>query len=381
MLYNNIYYDDIGTLVQYSLFMSKNDIDEFHVIINLDFRSDSFLSQLERMKMAEQKLSLEDDLKHTSVIFKRYFLSDAVNQISSVFDKANDEDCASVIQQPPLNGTKIGLWMYLVRNVKVENKNNTTYFTHNKYSHFWNWAMQSSEGDSYSQTQTLLDNYSALLDMNGMNMKDNCIRTWFYVRDVDIQYLPMVVARREFFEKQGMTKDSHFIASTGICGVSDLPKAIIQMGAYSVKGLTQGQQTYIKALSNLNPTHEYGVTFERGTVVHYGDRNHIFISGTASINNKGEVVFVNDVVKQTYRMWDNVRALLDEANSSFDDIMQIVVYLRDTADYSIVKNMFDEKFPDVPRIITLAPVCRPNWLIEMECMAIKKSSNPEFDDF
>ena len=191
----------------------------------------------------------------------------------------------------------------------------------------------------------------------------------------------MVVARREFFERHGMTKDTHFIASTGICGVPDSPKAIIQMGAYAVKGLKEGQQTYIKALSHLNPTHEYGVTFERGTSVHYGDRNHIIISGTASINNKGEVVHVNDVEKQTLRMWDNVDALLNEAGASFNDLMHIVVYLRDPADFQRVKEMFEEKFPQIPGVITLAPVCRPNWLIEMECMAITHAHNKEFHDF
>jgi hypothetical protein len=42
--------------------------------------------------------------------------------------------------------------------------------------------------------------------------------------------------------------------------------------------------------------------------------------------------------------------------------------------------MFDEKFPNMPYVITLAPVCRPTWLIEMECMAVKKAKN-EFRDF
>ena len=30
------------------------------------------------------------------------------------------------------------------------------------------------------------------------------------------------------------------------------------------------------------------------------------------------------------------------------------------------------RFPNVPRMITLAPVCRPGWLVEMECMAVRK---------
>jgi len=122
----------------------------------------------------------------------------------------------------------------------------------------------------------------------------------------------------------------------------------------------------------LNKTIEYGVTFERGTLFNYGDRSHIYISGTASIDNRGEVLHVGDIVKQTERMWENVEALLSEGEMSYDDVMQIIVYLRDTADYDVVSRMFRKKFPNTPYVITLAPVCRPTWLIEMECIAVQK---------
>jgi enamine deaminase RidA (YjgF/YER057c/UK114 family) len=112
----------------------------------------------------------------------------------------------------------------------------------------------------------------------------------------------------------------------------------------------------------------------------YGDRNHVYISGTASINNKGEVMHVGNVQQQTLRMWENVETLLNEGGMSYDDVMQIIVYLRDSADYEMVKRMFEQKFPDIPTVFTLAPVCRPTWLIEMECMAVKKAKN-DFRDF
>ena len=87
------------------------------------------------------------------------------------------------------------------------------------------------------------------------------------------------------------------------------------------------------------------------------DRAHVFLSGTASINNKGEVVHVGNIVKQTERMWENVGVLLEEGGASFDDVMQIIVYLRDVCDYPTVNEMFARRFPDTPKVITLAPVC------------------------
>ena len=79
-------------------------------------------------------------------------------------------------------------------------------------------------------------------------------------------------------------------------------------------------------------------------------------------------------------MWENREALLNEAEADFDDMGQFTVYLRDIADYEVVKKMFDARFPKTPKVITLAPVCRPGWLVEMECMGVKKfkSKHPTF---
>ncbi|MBP3394116.1 MAG: hypothetical protein J6M38_06340 [Lentisphaeria bacterium] len=52
----------------------------------------------------------------------------------------------------------------------------------------------------------------------------------------------------------------------------------------------------------LFPTALYRGTFERGTRLVPGDRSLCFISGTASIDSKGQVVHPFDVTKQTERL-------------------------------------------------------------------------------
>ena len=47
-----------------------------------------------------------------------------------------------------------------------------------------------------------------------------------------------------------------------------------------------------------------------------------------------------------------------------------VIYLRDISDYAKVDAYMQARFPEVPRIILEARVCRPGWLIEMECEAL-----------
>jgi len=59
----------------------------------------------------------------------------------------------------------------------------------------------------------------------------------------------------------------------------------------------------------------------------------------------------------------------------------MIVYLRDTADYMMVKEMFDMRFKGMPYVIVQAPVCRAGWLVEMECMAIKEIHKTEFAPF
>ena len=105
----------------------------------------------------------------------------------------------------------------------------------------------------------------------------------------------------------------------------------------------------------------------------HADRSHVFLSGTASIDNKGEIVHPGDIAGQTLRMIENVGVLLEEAGCTFGDVMHMIVYLRNMKDYDEVYEMIMERFPEHPKVFLLAPVCRPGWLVEMECMAVKQN--------
>ncbi len=377
MTYNNIFLEDLGVRAEMTIFAPEGKNKEQHILLHVEPRGEIFNKQIERLLKAEKHIvSLNPFLK---IVFKRYFFSDIVNQAPLV---PQDDNCTTCfIQQPPLDGSKIAVWIYLQEAEKIEKKDNVIIVRNNGYEHYWKMGNYETKGNSYTQTQVMLCDYEDLLEKYGMTIERNCIRTWFFVRDVDILYKGMVEARKANFFSQGMTEKTHYISSTGIGGVPQDTSSILVLDTYALKGIANDQQHYLYAPTHLNPTSEYGVTFERGTVVEFGDRKHIYISGTASINNKGEVVHVGDIVKQTKRMWENVETLLQEGGANFNDVMQIVVYLRDPADYETVKEMFSKKFPNTPYIITLAPVCRPQWLIEMECMAVIPHSTKEYKDF
>jgi enamine deaminase RidA (YjgF/YER057c/UK114 family) len=250
---------------------------------------------------------------------------------------------------------------------------------HGAYRHLWGGYAPAEGSTAWMQMTDLFERYAEKLQAEGCQLENHCLRTWIFVQNIDVNYGGVVKARNEVFHDHHLTPQTHFIASTGICGRHADPKVCVMMDTYAVKGIRPEQVQYLYAPTHLNPTYEYGVSFERGTCVKYGDRRQVFISGTASINNRGEVVYPGDIRRQTERMWENVEALLAEAECDFSHVGQMTVYLRDLGDYAVVKRMFDERFPHTPKVILLAPVCRPGWLIEMECMAVKSEANPAFD--
>ncbi len=313
------------------------------------------------------------DLNTARIAFKRYYLSDAANQVGELHDITGDEDCAvSMVQQPPLSGSKVGMWVYFMTNTTNHKIDNHFYcVSHDGYDELWSTQNTADGADSYAQTFHILSTYSNRLRSLGCTLKDNCVRTWLYVNDIDNQYAGVVRARNDVFDKEGLTADTHFIASTGIAGRDAKHEVYCKMNAVAIKGIAPEQVHYLYALDHLNRTSDYGVRFERGTYVDFASRRRVYISGTASIDNRGQVVYEGDIRRQVHRMWENIAALLAEAGCSFDNVAEFSVYLRDIADYHVVSEMYKEQFPNTPYIILHAPVCRPGWLIESECIALK----------
>lgn len=331
----------------------------------------TFTNQLEAVLDAERHLCEYFGMKS---VFKRYFLSDVANQAQFLPSK---EDCAvSVIQQSPLNGSKLSLWVVMEQDADFHQAADGIW--EDSRGRIIQGDLPVAGDDSRDETIDHLTRFAAALRARGGSLADNCMRTWFMVHDVDRNYAGVVRGRNEVFATEGLKE--HFIASTGIGG-TPAGSSLVAFNAIADMTLRPGQMTYIKGASHLNPTIEYGVAFERATAVDYYDRRHVYVSGTASINNKGQVVHTGDVARQTVRMIENIEVLLNEAGCDKHDIAHLLVYLRDIADYEVVNEMFNELLPAVPRVILLAPVCRPAWLIETECIAIRRRSNPEYAEY
>ena len=381
MYYNHYQYPLVEVKEAYR--ESESDGAVWHWVFEVDAPIASYEEQFLALHKALQMM--REKYENAVPVMARYFLSDISNQAAQVYayrEERGESYAVSVIGQPPLNGSKLALWIILQSEIVAHPLPNGLFAVERpNHTHLWLGSAIASSGGSCDQTKKILQEYDRQLHSQHCTLANHCIRTWFFVQNVDVNYAGVVEGRNRIFDQIGLTPQTHFIASTGIDGRNADPAISVQMDAYSVQGLLPEQIQYLYAPKWLNRTCEYGVSFERGTAVHYASRSEVYISGTASINNHGEVLHVGDIAKQTQRMWQNIEALLAEAECSFEDVVQAVVYLRDAADYALVKSLYEKRFPDLPYMIVLAPVCRRSWLIEMECIAIRENRNPTLPSY
>ena len=288
-------------------------------------------------------------------VFIRFFLSDAQNQsaaLQAALGQLPGCPAISLVEQPPLDGSRIAA---LVQTSPDEPE---------CLFHSLRLTEEEAAGrDSYAQSRLLFSKYLDIIRPLGLELKTHCVRTWIFVRDIDSNYAGLVKARNDVFDEEGLSHDTHYIASTGIGGATEGSSAVVAIDFLTRPGIREEDKTYLKALSHLSPTHDYGVAFERGVRLSDG---RIFISGTASIDHRGHVLHEGDVLAQADRLLENIDQLLHEGGSSLDKVPYFIIYLRDISDYAIVDAYMQERFPAVPRILLEARVCRPAWLIEME---------------
>lgn len=345
------------------------------------------IAQIEdRYAAARRALHLGED----TAIFRRLFISDAMNQAGAVRDSAlfrstpGNPVAVSLVQQPPLPGAKIALLAYHIADdatltKRRLSKNNLLVEKHGR-RHLWTTGLCAGENGADAspavQTRVLFDKLIDVLDEGHASLRDNCVRTWVYLKDVDVFYQGMVDARGAVFAEQGLTRNTHYIASTGIEGACAHRYDLVAMDAYSNLDLEPQQVSYLNDFARLCPTRYYNVHFERGTRVAYADRAHHFISGTASIDADGEVVHLGDVLRQLDYAMENVEALLRSGAASLDDLGYLIVYLRDPTDFGRVERRLSERFPDLPVMIVQGAVCRPQWLIEIEGVAVALNDAP-----
>ena len=77
--------------------------------------------------------------------------------------------------------------------------------------------------------------------------------------------------------------------------------------------------------------------------ISFGDM--IFLSGQIPLNPKtGELV--KGISEETTQVFENIKALLDEAGSSFDKVLKCSVFLKDMNDFAAMNDVYAKYFTE-----------------------------------
>lgn len=371
-----------GTEAKYSILKdSAGKWMQFMYTI-LPERPEHIKAQVERIEGAESELYKLFKIDSDTAAIKRFFSSDLITHYPEIINYKNRQNTdffISVTEQPPAPCVKTALLGMCLSNIKINSKVRDDkiffFYTDSGIRHVFAEHLIDSAADEHAdvekQSEAIFSFLKSKLSEFDASIEENVLRTWIYAPHVDADYPGIVKARKELFDSINLTKDTHYIASTGIQGGSGNRFARVFMDVYAVTGVPKDKIRYIQAPAFLSPTHIYGVTFERATAVKLGKTDFLFISGTASIDKDGEILHPGHIEKQTERTLLNISALIDSAGFKKEDLSSFIIYLRDAADYDFVKPLIDHYIANLPAIYVKAPVCRPGWLIEIEATAAR----------
>lgn len=103
--------------------------------------------------------------------------------------------------------------------------------------------------------------------------------------------------------------------------------------------------------------------------------NHIYISGCCPFNPNDGSVVGNDIETQTLRAMNNLKAILEEAGVTMDDVVKTTCFIKNLENFSIFNNIYSSFFtPGKYPARSCVEVSRlpKDVLIEIEAIAYKK---------
>ncbi|MDR1486339.1 MAG: hypothetical protein LBT09_16165 [Planctomycetaceae bacterium] len=353
-------------------------------------------------------LILEDFL--SGVVMSNFYLSDIGMKellrqiIAEVFPEGLG--AVTIIPQAPVGGGVCGveIWAVAGKNVKHKKteKDNVIVTESDSVRWFFGGDFRSDNlpVGAYNRSLDAFKNLGKQLTQHQFQL-DQVIRTWIYQGHLVLpdrttsegvlqRYQELNRARTDFFGvTQFLTrylpsecKSTVFPASTGI-GADDVDVVISAVAIDALSG-----SIVVVPLENPHQTSafSYGVNyspqspkFARGMAVMLGEWCQIFVSGTASITDS-ESRYGGDAGLQTEQTLDNIEALIGGSNlanhgicgfdSGLDKLECVRVYVKDPEDFDAVDKICKKRLNNTPILYTIADVCRPELLVEIEGFAV-----------
>ncbi len=99
--------------------------------------------------------------------------------------------------------------------------------------------------------------------------------------------------------------------------------------------------------------------------------NTVYVSGIVALDADGNTVGVGDVKAQTRHVLEAIKAVVEAAGGSMEDIAFNQIFLSDLADYAGMNEVYRAYFPTDPpaRYCIRADLVKPEFLVEIASTA------------
>ena len=99
----------------------------------------------------------------------------------------------------------------------------------------------------------------------------------------------------------------------------------------------------------------------------------VFISGMVAKRADGSIAGVGDVEAQTRQVCENLKAAVEEAGGTLDDICRLDVYVRNMEHFDIIHKVRRDYFAapaPASTMVEISKMTSPEYLIEMNAIAV-----------
>ena len=99
----------------------------------------------------------------------------------------------------------------------------------------------------------------------------------------------------------------------------------------------------------------------------------VFISGMTARRADGTIAGIGDIEAQTRQVCENIKAAVEQAGGTMDDICRVDVYVRNMEHFDRIHKVRREYFKAPAPASTMVEVCKmasPEYLIEINAIAV-----------
>lgn len=226
--------------------------------------------------------------------------------------------------------------------------------------------------------EDMFSNLEAQLHQNEYSPK-NLVHTWFYLRKIKQNYPGFNLARRLFFDRNGVnyTDNALTLPSSTCIGAPICEENVYAADIYCIRhnnASTKVSRMFNEKQNEANGTNYlFQPTFARATEIIEPDYTKIHVSGTASINQNGESINLNDSYNQILTTLNHVKSLLNQHDMNFEHLVQSTCFFKRKEYYSDFLMALEALgLQNFSQTFVIGDVCRDELLFELDGIAVKK---------